>query len=165
MTARGGRRRRRVVPLLAALAVLAVLTGGCTADVTGPRVQHAFGVAFRRLYLQQLRLLGRKRPAPLLHQVPGTRKLRVAGFYTQARCHKGARHSPQTGAGDDWTCVEFFQRSSGAVAEADYEVSVRTDGCLVASGPAQVVGSPMITAVNGRQVVNPLSTFYACFDT
>jgi hypothetical protein len=165
MTGGGRRGMRRVVPAVAAaLAALAVLTG-CTADVTQPKVQQAFARAFRRLYVQQLHLLGKPQPAPLLRQIGNTRRLREAGFYTQARCHKGARHSPQTGAGDGWTCIEYFQRSSGAVAQADYEVSVRTDGCFVASGPAQVVGPPQIVGANGQSVVNPLSQFYACFPT
>lgn len=161
---RGVRRVRRA-GLIGAALVGAVLLSGCSADVTQPKVQKAFGAAFRRLYIQQLDLEGKQRPVPLLQQVPHSNKLRVAGFYTAARCRKGARHSPQTGAGDDWSCIAYFQRSNGAIAEADYEVTVRTDGCLVATGPAQVVGAPDVQAKSGRTVVNPLSQFYACFTT
>jgi len=154
------RAARAVVGLVAAL-----LVTGCTADVTGAKVQQAFGTTFRRLYLQQLALEGKPRPASLLRQVGHGHRLQPVGFYSQARCRKGARHSPQTGAGDDWTCREFYQRSDGTIAEADYEVSVRTDGCLLATGPAQVVGPPQIVDRSGQTVVNPLAQFYACFST
>lgn len=164
MTTRG-RLGTRATGLAVVAALAALLLSGCSADVTAAKVQHTFGTAFRRLYLQQLQLLGKPPPASLLRQIGHSHRLREVGFYSHARCRKGARHSPQVGAGDDWTCIELYQRSGGNVAEADYEVSVRTDGCLVASGPAQVVGPPQITATDGRTVVNPLSQFYACFNT
>lgn len=156
---------RRSVGVALLTVMAALLLSGCTADITRDKVQHTFGVTFRRLYIHQLHLLGKPLPPSLLRQVGHTRQLREVGFYTQAHCRRGARHSPQTGAGDDWTCIQYFQRHNGTIAEADYEVSVRTDGCLVATGPAQVVGPPQMTAADGRTVTNPLAQFYACFNT
>jgi len=86
--------------------------------------------------------------------------------FFRTRCHKGTRRTtPQVGAGENWVCVEAFERPDGVAALADYDVSVRTDGCFVATGPTQLVGPAQMQAVDGRTIVNPLAEFDACFPT
>jgi len=157
-------RSRRAAAILGCAVLTALSAAACTPDVTSQRVTTTFGQTFTRLYRLQLTELGRPSPTPLLRLGSGGRVIRQQA-YAHARCHKGARHSVQTGAGDNWTCIEFFQRPGGAIAEADYEVSVQTNGCLIATGPAQVIGKPQLQTPAGKTVVNPLSQFDACFST
>ncbi len=140
--------RSRVALVALGLAIVAV--AGCAPVVTSQRVQATFGASFRRLYVLQQSELGRDR---------------IRHFYSTASCAKGSPHTPQTGAGDNWVCVEQWQQYDGYVATASYDVTVRTDGCLDAIGPANVVGGPQLVGPSGRSIVNPLAEFDACFQS
>ena len=120
--------------------------------MTADRVRQTFARTFDRLFALQQSELGR----PGVH--PG-------GFYATTSCQRGAPGTPQTGAGDDWICVEQWQESTGHVDEAAYDVTVHTDGCLDATGPAGVIGAPELTSPSGTTFVNPLAEFDACFPT
>lgn len=158
------RRTLRRIATALVLTTVAAVVAGCTSDVTAPGVQAAFGQAFGRLYRLQLQETGHNR-IPRIAHIDSHGQLVFTGLYTHASCHKQPRHSPQVGAGDDWICVEFYQRPSGTVLEADYDVTVRTDGCLVATGPAQVVGQPMLETPSGKSVVNPIYQIYSCLSS
>jgi hypothetical protein len=42
---------------------------------------------------------------------------------------------------------------------------VQSNGCYKAEAPLSLVGQQTLRAADGRIVVNPLFTFYGCFDT
>jgi len=156
--------RRRLAGLAAGAVLIPAAVSACTPDVTSARVQTVFSTTFDRLYRMQQAELGHHPPAPLLRLGANGRVI-AQKPYSHTRCHKGAKGAAQTGAGDNWTCVEFFERPTGTIAEADYDVAVQTDGCLIATGPSQVVGGPQLQTQDGRTLVNPLTQFDACFPT
>jgi hypothetical protein len=130
---------------------------GCSHDVTLVRVQATFQRSFVRLYaLQQNEL--------------GNASIHPGGFYATTSCQRGAAPGvnatvAQVGAGDDWTCVVQWELPSKVITQATYDLSVRTDGCFEATGPAEVVGGPMLADPTGQDFVNPLATIEACFST
>jgi hypothetical protein len=46
-----------------------------------------------------------------------------------------------------------------------YDVSANSDGCYKATAPPSFVGQQTIRAPGGKNIVNPLFTFYGCFNT
>lgn len=144
--------RRAVTGSLTAAAVGALLLGGCSQDVTPPRVEHGLGTTFANLYVQQQLLLGRGARDPL-------------AVGSRAVCGKGSRGSSQHGPGDDWVCVQSWVGADGALHQATYDLTVRGDGCFTAEGSATVVGPATITTPAGRPVRNPLAAFDGCFAT
>ena len=146
---------RSLAPRLGLAFVLtagAAMLTGCSSDVTASLVHDTFDRTFIRLYAIQQADLGRP-------------NVRPGHFFAVASCQKGLAGSAQTGAGDNWVCVEQWQEVGGHFAEATYELSVRTDGCFEATGPADVVGGPLLEGPTGEAIVNPLAQFDACFAT
>lgn len=43
-------------------------------------------------------------------------------------------------------------------------MTVRTNGCFIATGPPQVVGRQVLHTSGGRDLVNPVYAFDGCFD-
>ena len=146
--------RRRVVGLVvvaaAALVALGFVVGGGGPDITQARVQDSVGPAFVDLYQQQRLLLGLP-PAP--HPA------------APAVCGRTGRGIPNSGAGNDWICQLSLSVDGLFQSVFTYELSVRADGCYVADGSPSLVGGAMLTTPSGANRVNPLFSFYGCFDT
>jgi hypothetical protein len=109
---------------------------------------------FTNLTVLQQRLVGRN--------VPNGAKLNL-----QTTCSR--RGSSPNGPGD-WACtLTVFIPQPGAVplqpTPVTYDVSANSDGCYKATAPPSFVGQQTIRAPGGKNIVNPLFTFYGCFNT
>jgi ABC-2 type transport system permease protein len=154
------RRARWVVParvVLVFAAVIAVLAIGGSwgpAGVTATRMNASIAPTFNNLTVLQQRLVGRS--------VPSGTKLNL-----QTACSR--RGSSANGPGD-WACtLTVFIPQPGAVplqpTPVTYDVSANSDGCYKATAPPSFVGQQTIRTPARKNVVNPLFTFYGCFNT
>jgi hypothetical protein len=135
----------------AATALTAALAG-CATDVTRPRVEGSVGPVFANLYVQQQTLLGH----------PGLTPATVAA---NASCDRGGPQVPDKGAGSDWVCQVRWTDNTGKTQDGKFELQVRSNGCYQAGGPSKLVGPLTIQTTTGKNVINPVFEFDACFDT
>jgi ABC-2 type transport system permease protein len=146
----------RVVVIGAALIVLlGAASSWGPVPITARKVQAAFTPTFTNLTLLQQRLLGRNAPQ-------GT-KLNIL-----PSC--GRRGTTSQGPGGDWFCqLDVLIPQPGAnpfnPTVVSYDMSVMSNGCFKAEAPPSFIGQQMMRDAAGKQVVNPLFTIYACFDT
>jgi ABC-2 type transport system permease protein len=145
----------RVVVVFAALiAVLAIGGSWGPAGITAARLRTSIAATFTNLTVLQQRLVGRN--------VPSGVKLNL-----QTTCSR--RGSSPKGPGD-WACtLTVFIPQPGALplqpTPVTYDVSANSDGCYKATAPPSFVGQQTIRTPAGKSVVNPLFTFYGCFNT
>jgi hypothetical protein len=132
---------------VAVLAATALLSTGCSSDITSAALQSSVGTAFQRLYVLQQHELGRDEPV-----TPD------AG----AQCLRSGS-AARTGAGT-WTCTVHFPYADGHLVPLSFDVEVQPIGCYVASGPPAIVGGLTLTTPAGASVTNPLYAFDGCFD-
>ena len=126
--------------------------GACgNTGITGQRLQDDLGPTFRNMYLFQQQLMGHDAP----YTTPDT---------SVATCTKGGPSTPDSGPGDDWTCVVHWPSPSGITEPIVYDVSVKAGGCYTATGPATTIGQQNIQTQDGRTVPNPLYAFDGCLD-
>jgi ABC-2 type transport system permease protein len=145
---------RVVLVFAAVIAVLAIGGSWGPAGVTAARMNASIAPTFNNLTVLQQRLVGRS--------VPSGTKLNL-----QTACSR--RGSSANGPGD-WACtLTVFIPQSGAVplqpTPVTYDVSANSDGCYKATAPPSFVGQQTIRTPAGKNVVNPLFTFYGCFNT
>jgi ABC-2 type transport system permease protein len=145
---------RVVLVFAAAIAVLAIGGSWGPAGVTAARMNASIAPTFNNLTVLQQRLVGRS--------VPSGTKLNL-----QTACSR--RGSSPTGPGD-WSCtLTVFIPQPGALplqpTPVTYDVSVNSDGCYKATAPPSFIGQQTIRTPAGKNVVNPLFTFYGCFNT
>jgi ABC-2 type transport system permease protein len=145
---------RVVVAFAVVIAVLAIGGSWGPAGVTPARMKASIAPVFTNLTVLQQRLVGRN--------VPNGAKLNL-----QTTCSR--RGSSPNGPGD-WACtLTVFIPQPGAVplqpTPVTYDVSANSDGCYKATAPPSFVGQQTIRAPGGKNIVNPLFTFYGCFNT
>ncbi len=137
----------------AVLALLAAASSWGPTAVTATRLRDAITPTFNNLTVLQQEQLGRRIPAG-------------AHLTIVSSCGRRAGVGPGPG---DWTCtLDVFIPQPGAIpfqqAPVTYDVSVQSNGCYKAEAPLSLVGQQTLRAADGRIVVNPLFTFYGCFD-
>ena len=120
-------------------------------DVTRPRLEKSLQATFTNLYLQQQ------------NTVLGHRSVTAASMGASTSCQRTASPS-DVGAGPDWICHILWTDSTGAKQDGKFELAAKASYCYVAGGPSKIVGPLTITDVHGRQVLNPLFEFDACYD-
>jgi ABC-2 type transport system permease protein len=145
---------RRLLSVVAAVALAGSLGGCGSSALTAQRLQRSISATFANLYVLQQQRQG--------HPAPSPRRLA-----TRATCQKGTPDTTQAGPGADWLCtVTFLVAGPRTPVRALYNVDLRTDGCFFADGdgPVTLNGRRTITGAGYRQVFNPLWRIEACFD-
>lgn len=145
---------RLVAVFAVVIAVLAIGGSWGPAGITVARMKTSIAQVFTNLTVLQQRLVGRN--------VPSGTKLNL-----QTTCSR--RGSSANGPGD-WACtLTVFIPQPGALplqpTPVTYDVSANSDGCYKATAPPSFVGQQTIRTPGGKSVVNPLFTFYGCFNT
>lgn len=141
----------RVGTGVAAVAVAGVLIAASPHDVTRPRLEKSLNQTFTNLYVQQAKTLGH----------PGVSATSIGA---QTTCHRTSSNNKDVGAGPDWICHVKWKDNTGTAQDGKFEVAAKANYCYVASGPSKIVGTLNITDARGRQVLNPLFEFDACYD-
>jgi len=145
---------RIVAAATALIALLALASNVGPAGVTAQRLSASLGPEFHRLTLLQQGLLG--------HPIPASAHYRIVPV-----C--GRRGGTPVGPGD-WTCTMnvYIVIAQGTQPLTDtpvgYDVSVQSNGCYKAASPPGFVGQAQIRDTRGRNVVNPLTIIYGCFN-
>lgn len=163
--ARSSRRGASIVVLL----VIGVGLAGCTTGITPQQLEASLTRTFTNLYVLQQVEEGHPKPAIASHGVTTT-------------CIKGARGSPQQGAGNDWVCyISYEDAIAGTEVTSTYDLNVLTDGCYSADdegtsevttplGGAAVDNAKTILEVGAaahghpHAVANPLWLIQGCFN-
>ncbi len=140
--------------------VLALLTGGAAiagllvageSDVTRPRLERSLESVYVNLYLQRAELLGHT-------------DVTAASVRARTTCDRGGPTVADTGAGADWICHILFTDLDGVAQDGKFELAAKSNACYVATGPSRINGPVIIAAADGRQVLNPVFEFDACYD-
>ena len=137
----------------AALAVVAVtgLIAAGDPDVTRARVEQSLTPMYVNLYLQQAKILGHP-------------DVTAATLAPSTVCDRGGPKVADTGPGADWICHIMFTDQAGKRQDGKFELNAKSNGCYVATGPSRINGPVIITDRKGRDVLNPVFEFYACYD-
>ena len=132
------------------LAVLAatVLAGCGASPITADRLERAIAPTFANLMHTQVSWLGL---APVA----------ASSFEAGATCRKAVGGS--TGSGE-WICTLRWTTPERQQLRELYDLYVTPDGCYAATVEGESLGSPTITAPDGRRVRNLLYAFEGCFD-
>lgn len=146
-------------PLLVRTATVAVGAGAVVAliaagspDVTRARLEHSLTPVYTNLYLQQARILGHG-------------GVTAATLSPSTVCDRGGPKVADVGPGADWICHIMFTDVAGKRQDGKFELNAKSNGCYVATGPSRINGPVMISdAVTGRDVLNPVFEFDACYD-
>jgi len=134
----------------AALAVLAMATGGCgTSPITSSRLETALEATFTNLVDVQVSRLG-------LPPMP------ARDFAASAICRRLTGANAGSG---EWTCTLTWQAPDRRTVRDVYDLFVAADGCFTATANGEGMGGPTLTASDGRTVRNVLYVFEGCFDT
>ena len=139
-----------IISLALGVAVVVGLLTNSTQDVTKPRLERSLTQVFTNLYVQQGEILG----------TPTT----ASRIGAQAHCDKGGPAVKDVGAGPNWICLVDFTDLSGKAQTGKFEVAAKANYCYVAGGPSKLIGLITITDRFGRQVLNPVFEFDACYD-
>jgi hypothetical protein len=144
-----------LIARIATIAVIALAAAGLIAashpDVTRPRLEKSLAESFTNLYLQQGEILG----------TPTT----PARINAQPTCDRGGPTVKDVGAGADWICLMNFTDLSGtAQQQAKFEIVAKANYCYTAGGPSKIIGLLTITGHNGKDVLNPVFEWDACYD-
>jgi hypothetical protein len=145
---------RLLAPALAVLAVIAVFAataGRGGEDITRPRLEHAIGPTFARLYVQRAAILGES-------------GITVATIRVSAACDRGGPKVRDTGPGPNWICTITFTDDHGQRQDGKFEVQAHADATYIAAGPSKLIGTATITDTHGNDVPNPAFEFDGAFD-
>ncbi len=145
----------RFVPRIATAAVAVAAVAGLIAagspDVTRPRLERSLTDVYTNLYLQQAEILGRT-------------TVTAASLAPQTTCDRGGPKVADSGTGTDWICHILFTDADGKPQDGKFELAAKSNACYVATGPSKINGPIMITDTRGRDVLNPVFEFDACYD-
>jgi hypothetical protein len=145
---------RAAVPMIAALALTALVSGCGGTDITQARIQKSLPTVFTNLYIQQQADVGH----------PGLKA--PALQVKNAACDKGGPSVPDHGAGADWICLLDFVDGTGTPQpQSKFEVKIQPNGCYTAGGSTKVVGPLLIQNRAGKYITNKVFEFDGCFDT
>lgn len=133
----------------AAVAVVAMLTAGCSTAMTQSRTGASFAETFAGLYVQQQQRLGRT-------------DVTTGTLRPQATCTRS--RTAADGPGEDWICRVQYVDQDTAFTQA-FEVQVKPDGCWRAEGPPTAQPAQLVDALDGSRSTNPLAEFDGCLDT
>lgn len=140
----------RICTGAAAVGVAGILIAASPHDVTRPRLEKSLNETFTNLYLQQAKTLGHA-------------GVTAASIGAHTTCHRTSSKK-DVGAGPDWICHVKWKDNTGTAQDGKFEVAAKANYCYVAGGPSKIVGTLQITDTRGRQVLNPLFEFDACYD-
>lgn len=141
---------RSATAALAAAAVFGLVAAGHP-DVTRARLEHSLTPVYTNLYLQQAVILGH----------PG---FTTATLAPSTVCDRGGPKVADVGPGADWICHITFTDQAGKRQDGKFELNAKSNGCYVATGPSRINGPVIITDTRGRDVLNPVFEFDACYD-
>lgn len=143
--------RVSVVVAILVAAVLLSASGGT--DVTRARLEPALTETFSNLYVQQARILGH----------PG---VTVGSLQAKATCDRGGPKVADEGPGADWICLMSWKDPAVPLPDGTgkFELQVHSNDCFTAGGPSKLIGTVMIADTHGKDVLNPVFEFDACFD-
>jgi hypothetical protein len=133
------------------VAVVAGLVAAGHPDVTRTRLERSLTPVYTNLYLQQAKILGH-------------RDVTAKSLDAKATCDRGGPKVADTGAGSDWICHILFTDADGKAQDGKFELAAKSNGCYVATGPSRINGPVIITDTKGRDVLNPVFEFDACYD-
>jgi hypothetical protein len=144
-----------LVPRIGTAAALAAAAAALVAagphDVTRLRLEKSVNATFTNLYVQQQ------------NTTLGHHNVTAATIAASTTCHRTSSRT-DVGAGPDWVCHVLWTDTTGTKQDGKFEVAAKANYCYVAGGPSKIVGPLTITDAHGRQVVNPLFEFDACYD-
>ena len=135
---------------LGAAAVIALIAAGHP-DVTRSRLEASLTPVYTNLYLQQAKILGHL-------------GFTAATLAPSTVCDRGGAKVADVGPGADWICHIMFTDQLGARQDGKFELNAKSNGCYVATGPSRINGPVIITDATGRDVLNPVFEFDACYD-
>lgn len=141
---------RNATAALAVVAVTGLIAAGHP-DVTRARLEQSLTPMYVNLYLQQAKILGH----------PG---VTAATLAPSTVCDRGGPKVADTGPGADWICHIMFTDQAGKRQDGKFELNAKSNGCYVATGPSRINGPVIITDRKGRDVLNPVFEFDACYD-
>jgi hypothetical protein len=140
----------RIVTVAVIAAAAVGLIAASAQDVTRPRLEKSLAQSFTNLYIQQGDILG----------TPTT----AARINPQPTCDRGGPTVKDVGAGADWICMMNFTDLSGIAQQGKFELVAKANYCYTASGPSKIVGLLTITDRHGKNVLNPVFEWDACYD-
>lgn len=145
----------RLLPRLGTAVLVVAAIGSLIAaghpDVTRARLEQSLTPVYTNLYLQQAKILGHP-------------DFTADTLAPSTVCDRGGPKVPDTGPGADWICHVMFTDQAGTRQDGKFELTAKSNGCYVATGPSRINGPVMITDTTGRDVLNPVFEFDACFD-
>ena len=120
-------------------------------DVTRARLETSLTPVYTNLYLQQAQILGHP-------------EFTAATLAPSTVCDRGGPKVTDLGPGADWICHIMFTDQAGKKQDGKFELNAKSNGCYVATGPSRINGPVIITDTRGRDVLNPVFEFDACYD-
>lgn len=141
----------RGLGLVAGGFVVGSLVAAGSPEVTRPRLERSLTEVYTNLYLQQAEILGH----------PG---VTAATLAPETTCDRGGPKVPDVGPGADWICHVLFTDADGTRQDGKFELTAKSNACYVATGPSRINGPVVITDTHGKDVLNPVFEFDACFD-
>ena len=149
---------RRLAPWVIATTVLLVGAGALVStsqsSITRARLERNLSQTFANRYVAQAKLLGHI-------------GVTVEGMQPRTQCYKGVPNVKDQGSGAGvWLCYMKWHDSNvdETLMPGKFELNVHSNSCYTATGPSKLVGLLTITNKNGKDVINPVSEFDACFD-
>lgn len=133
------------------VAAVAALVGAGSPDVTRPRLERSLTDTYTHLYLQQAEILGHT-------------AVTATSLAPHTTCDRGGPKVADSGPGSDWICHVLFIDGESQRQDGKFELAAKSNGCYVATGPSRINGPIMITDTHGRDVLNPVFEFDACYD-
>ena len=141
----------RVLGSFVALGVVVGLIAAGHPEVTKARLEKSLTPTFTDLYLQQAVILGRT-------------SVTAASMQAVSVCDRGGPKVKDVGPGSDWICYIDWNDVAGKRLHGKFELQAKSNACYVATGPSRLNGPVMITDTHGRDVLNPVFEFDACYD-
>lgn len=141
---------RSLTVIVAVAAVVGLIAAGHP-DVTKRRLEKTLLSVYPNLYLQHAKILG----------YPNFTKADMA---TSVSCKRGGPKTKDVGPGSDWRCFIDYNDEKHMHQHALMEVTAKSNACLVATAPSAIVGLLRLTDTHGRDVLNPVFEYDACYD-
>lgn len=141
----------RTVTALALSGTAVGLVAAGQSEITGDRLTRSLTSVYTNLYLQQAQILGRT-------------TVTATSMAALTTCDRGGPAVQDEGPGSDWVCHVLFTDPDGVRQDGSFEITVRSNGCYAATGPARLNGPLMISDATGQLVLNPVFEFDACFN-
>jgi len=135
---------------LGAAAVAGLIAAG-RPDVTRARLEQSLTPDYTNLYLQQAKILGHP-------------EFTAVTLALSTVCDRGGPKVADVGPGADWICHIMFTDQTGKRQDGKFELNAKSNSCYVATGPSRINGPVTITDTKGRDVLNPVFEFDACYD-